>query len=269
LPGTSTDDVDALLDAMREASDDSRQLFETTRKAENWDDLVRLHWGATAATKLHDTCAGWLAAGRQKFASSDRLFTGTLDPITQADDPLDERNAELTLLSVAGLDGAKSGFVDRAQVSWSASSDDTLSIDTDLYLVQSRFVEALAEQAALAAHEETEATTAEELLAEVLDCAGLGDTLAGTGVDTELSYDACDADCLTTLCQSAVAAIWRRGGDATGLAPARLSISATGSARVGDEAQVVGVSGTWIGALSAGATTATTGGVLTGVAPAP
>jgi hypothetical protein len=268
LPGTSVDDVDALLDAMREASDTSRQAFETTRKAENWDNLVRLHWGASAATKLRDTCAGWLAAGRQKFATSDHLFTAALAPIVQPDDPLDQRHAELTLLSVAGLDGAQSGFVDSAQVSWSASPDDTLLIGTDLYFVQSRFVEALGEAAALVAEEGTEATSAGGLLGELLDCPGLGGALAAAGADIELAYASCDADCLTTLCQQAAGNIWQRGGDASGLTPARLSITATGGTRVGDAAEVVGVSGTWLGALSTDSGNVMTNGVLTGVAPA-
>jgi hypothetical protein len=268
LLGTSNDDVDALLDAMREASDTSRQVFETTRKAENWDDLVRLHWGPAAASKLRDTCAGWLAAGRQKFATADHLFTGTLDPIVQPDNPLDQRHADFTLLSVGGLEGAESGFVDRAQVSWSASADDTLVIGTDLYFVQSRFAEALAEAAALVAEEGTEATSAEALLGEVLDCPGLSRALSAAGADTELAYAGCDTDCLTALCQSAATAIWRRGGDASGLSPARLSITATGAARVGDAAEVVGVGGTWLGALSADDTSATMTGTLTAVSPA-
>jgi hypothetical protein len=268
LPGTSTDDVDALLDAMREASGDSRQLFETTRKAENWDNLVRLQWGASAATKLRDICAAWLAAGRQKFAVSDHLFTGTLAPIVQPDDPLDQRHADFTLLSAGGLDGARSGFVDRAQVSWSASADDTLVLATDLYFVESRFAEALGEAAALIAQEGTEATSAGALLGEVLDCPALGDALATAGDDSDLGYAACDADCLTDLCRKAAVTIWQRGGDAGGLTPARLSITATGAARVGDAAEVVGVSGSWLGELSADGTSRTTSGVVTGVVPA-
>jgi hypothetical protein len=266
--GTSTDDVDALLDAMREASGNALQTFETTRKAESWDDLLRLHWGATAATKLRDTSSAWLLLGRQKFATSEHLFTGTLTPIEQPGDPLDQRSADFTLLSVADLPGAQSGFVDRAKVSWSASPDDTLVIGTDLYLVQSRLAAALAEAAAQGDVAAADAASAPALLAEALDCAGLCAALAAAGPSAELAYDACDADCLTSLCQSGVAAIWGRGGDATGLTPARLSLTATGGARVGDVAQVVGVSGTWIGSLTAGEATSATGGVLTGVAPA-
>ena len=229
---------------------------------------MRARWGAPAATKLRDTASLWLAAGRQKFSANDHLFTGILTPISQPADPLDQRSADFRLLQVAGLNGAESGFVDRAQASWSASSDDTLQIGTDLYLVQSRLAEALAEAAALEGVESTDASSAAGLLAKTLDCAGFADALAAAGASPDLGYDACDAACLMSLCETGISAIWRRGGEATGLSPARLRITATGAARVGDMAEVVGVSGTWIGSLTAGDSTSTTSGVLTGVAPA-
>ena len=263
--GTSVDDVDALLDAMREASGGSLQLFESTRTAENWDAALRSYWGASAGSKLHDASAAWFAAGRQKFSAADHLFTGTFSPIVQATSPLDQRSATFTLLSVAGLDGSKVGFVDRARVSWSAP-DDTLVLGTDLYFVSSELLQAFAEASALEG--QTEAESAAELLATQLDCAGVGSTLAAAGANAELAYGACDGACLTDLCRSGVASIWRRGGDATGLSPAHLSITATGGVRVGDAAQVVGVGGSWLGELSAGEVTSNTGGVLTAVATA-
>ena len=265
LPGTSTDDVDALLDAMREASQSSLQLFENARAAEHWDDLLRSYWGATAATKLHDVCAGWLAAGRQKFGSSDHLFTGTLTAISQPGSPLDQRSADLKLLTAAGLEGDKSGFVARARVSWSASSDDTLLLATDLYFVESQFVAALAQAAALEAR--TDPSNAPALLATTLDCPAVAAALSAAGPDARLAYEGCGVGCLTSLCQSGVAAIWQRGADATGLAPAHLSITATGATRVGDAAEVVGVSGSWLGALTTNDVAHDTGGVLTGIAP--
>jgi hypothetical protein len=151
-------------------------------------------------------------------------------------------------------------------VSWSAASDDTLLLGTDLYLVQSRLAQALAEAAALASH--PEASEAAELLAQTLDCSGLSAALAMSGANTDLAYDACDAACLDALCEAAVAAIWQRGSDASGLSPARLSITATGAVRVGDAAEVAGVGGTWIGALTSSGPSVTTGGSLTAVAPA-
>jgi len=266
LLGTSTDDVDALLDAMREASEPSRQFFENARKAESWDDLLRVHWGANAASKVHDVYKGWLAAGRQRFQDSEHLFTGSLTPIEQPGSPLDQRNADFTLLTVAGLPGKQSGFVERAKTSWSASADDTITLGTDLYFVQSQLVEGLAEAALLKAN--PEASDAAALLAETLDCDGLSLALAAAGANSELGYDACDAACLQTLCEAGVAALWRRGGDATALSPARLSITATCGARVGDVAEIAGAAGEWIAELTAGDTQSSTGGTLKAIAPA-
>lgn len=266
LLGTSTDDVDALLDAMREASA-ARQSFENARKAEAWDDLLRAQWGAGAATKLHDVYKGWLTAGRQRFSDSEHLFTGQLKPIAQPGSPLDQRSADLTLLTVADLPSAQTGFVERAKVSWSANADDSILLGTDLYFVESQLMCGLAEAALLKANPEVEDAPA--LLAETLDCDGLSSVLVAAGANTELGYDACNADCLETLCEDAARALWQRGADATGLSPARLSLNATGDARVGDTAEIAGMGGDWLGSLSVAdeATPTPTRGTLKGVAP--
>jgi hypothetical protein len=265
LDGTSTDDVDALLDAMREATPSARQAFETTRNAEAWDALLRARWGSAAATKLHDAVTTWLAAGRIKFQNSPHLLEGTLDPVHQAD-PLDQSAAQLTLSAAAGLDAKVAGFVSPAQVSWSASSDDSIFLGTDLYLIESALAAALAEASAL--ESVSGATTAAEALAQTLDCQGLSAALTAAGTDDMLSYDACDGACLESACQAAVAAIWQRGSAATALSPSLLRVTASGVAHVGDVAEVAGMGGTWIGELGAKAGSATTGGVLTASAPA-
>lgn len=265
LPGASTDDVDTILDAMRDASGDSRQALESMREAESWDALIRAHWGAGAATKLRDLVAGWLSAGRQRFHDSEHLFTGLLAPIQEPKGAVGGLSADLTLLSVAGLDGANSGFVNRAQVSWSASSDDTVVLGTDLYFVESQLAQALAEAAAL--DKSPGATAAAPLLAQALDCEGVGNLLAAAGDDNVVAYGTCDAACMIDLCQTAVAAIWQRGSDATALSPARLGVTATGATRVGDMAEVAGVAGRWIGQLHTGADLRTMGGTLTAAEP--
>ena len=205
------------------------------------------------------------SASAWRFSSSEHLFTGMLTPIEEPAGMVGPLGADFTLLSVAGLDGAKSGFVNRAQVPWSASSDDTLVLGTDLYFVQSQLAEALAEAAALETSPEAQA--AAPLLAQALDCEGLGATLTAAGADAQLAYGACDSACVTNLCTTAVAALWRRGGDATALSPARLSVTATGAAHVGDAAEVAGVIGSWIGELHTATAKRTTGGALTAAEP--
>jgi hypothetical protein len=260
LGGSGVDDVDALLSAMRDASGSARQMFESTRKIDNWDALLRAHWGASAATKLHDTVTIWLAAGRQNFASSQHLLEGALIPVQQAG-ALAQTRAQLTLTSVAGLDATRAGFVSPASVSWSASPDDNVVMGTDLYLISSQLAAALAE--AFALQKATKASAASEALAAALDCAGTANILASAGASAPFAYADCDAACLNNLCHAALAAIWLRGEAATALTPTRLSITATGSAYVGDAAAVAGMGGNWLGELKAPTGSKPTGGTLT------
>jgi len=266
LLGTSIDDVDALLDAVRDASGAALQTVETTRKAEQWDALVRAHWGMSAASKLRDTVSSWLAGGRQKLELSPHLLEGALDPIHQPD-PLDQKSALLTLKSAAGVDATKAGFISPAHVSWSANADDTLVIGTDIYVIESQFAMALAEATALDAN--PGATTAAEALAGQLDCQGIAATLASAGTDPTLAYADCDATCLEALCQSALRKIWQRGAQATSLGTSLLSITATGVAHVGDAAEVAGMGGNWIGDLATGSSANRTGGALTAASSSP
>lgn len=265
LLGTSTDDVDALLDAMREASGDARQLFENARQAELWDDLLRARWGQGAATKLRDLVGTWLAAGRQRFMSTTPTFVGSLSPLASGQGEADS-SAKLELASVAGLPAAGAGFADSAQVSWSASADDTVSLGTDLYFVRSQLAAALAEAAALDDFTDTE--DAAGALAAALDCGAFATALAEAGSDNQLAYGSCGAPCLAALCQGGLGTLFRRGADAEGLTPTRLSLTATGKAYVGDAAEVAGLTGSWIGELDGkeGAKVAT-GGELAAAAP--
>lgn len=264
LLGTSTDDVDALLDAMREASGDSRQVFENTRKAELWDDVLRARWGAGAATKLRDLLGSWLVAGRARFTSAEPTFRGSLSPLPQSA-PTDASTARLSLTTVAGVNAETAGFAESAQVAWSASPDDTVALGTDLYFVRSRLATALAEAAAVDATPGTE--SAPEALTSALDCSALAVELTLPGADDTVAYGTCDADCLADLCERGLAALWSRAGDAEGLTPTRLSLTATGKAYVGDGAEIAGLTGTWIGELDGGSTSLATGGALTAATP--
>lgn len=266
LLGSSVDDVDALLDAMRDASADSVQTFEATRKAEAWDDLVRKRWGTTAATKLRDAVGGWLASGRQRLASTAHLLEGTLSPIAQggqADGP----SALLTLTRAVGMDAAQAGFVTPARVTWSANADDTVLIGTEIYLIESQLAMALAEAAAL--HRDDSLPSASDALAATADCSGLSTLLTQAGSDSSLAYAECDTECLQALCLDAARSLWQRGASATALRPARLTVSGTGTAHVGDAADIAGMAGTWIGDLKSDADAERTGGTVTAAASSP
>ncbi len=268
LRGSSADDAGALLDAMRQASGDAAQSFQNARDDEAWDALLRSRWGQNSANKLRDLVGSWLSAGRQRFAAAEHPFSGTLLPLADAPADSETSSALLTMQHVAGIDAAHAGFVDGARASWSASADDTIVLDTDLYFARTRLAAALAEAAALspAADAETEVQDAGGALALALDCESIGGALAGAGADEALAYPSCDAECLAEACVSAAQALWQRGADASGVDYSRLSITATGSANVDDVAAVTGLAGSWLGQLRDGKGTLATRGAITAAA---
>lgn len=261
LRGVSTDDVDVVLDAMREAAGDDRQAFENARKAENWDALLAAHWGSGAPNQLASLVMGWLTQAQKGFPAGSHLLDGAIEPDTGG-----ESSAQLTLLTMAGIAAGKSGFVSPAALSWSAGPDDNVAIGTDLYLVESRLLSALAEAVAL--EKVPEVSDAGAALAQKLDCAGSSQVLAQAGTSATLAYGSCDGDCLEALCRKGLRAVWLRGAAATALAPSRLTLTATGHAFVGEAAEVAGMTGAWLGQLQHGSDAAQpTGGALTATTP--
>lgn len=259
--GSSSDDADALLDAMRATLDSNgREELDLARQDEGWDDLVRAHWGQGAPTRLRERVASWLGSGAEVLKGAGPLLQGELRAI-------DRSSAELRPAQLAGLTPEQAGLVNSALVSWSADADDTVVLGTDLYLSSSRLALGLAEGAAQLDFPEAE--SAAQALALALDCEALGGVLAGAGSDETNGYLECDADCLSELCQTAVTSIWQRGRDVSSAEPVRLALTAAGEARVGDAAEIAGIRGTWVGELSAEGFERSTGGPLSATQPAP
>lgn len=258
--GGSTDDADALLDTMGlELDGVARQELDIARKAEGWDDLLRAGWGEGAPTRLRDRVASWLTSGRARFKDSATLLEAALEPI-------DTASAELQLSQLGGLTPMQAGLVNSALVSWSADADDTVVLGTDLYFSSSRLATGLAEPVALG--EFPEAATAADALGLAVECEALAEELAAAGSDTTFAYPSCDANCLSELCQTAIASIWQRARDVSSSSPVRLSLTAAGEARVGDAAEIAGILGSWIGDLISLEFAGPTGGVLSAVQPA-
>jgi hypothetical protein len=262
---SKTDDVDTLLDAMRDASDTAVQAFSTARDTEGWDTALRSRWGQRSASAVREVVGGWLAAGRQSFGAAPHTFTGMLTPLAKSEGADAKSRATLALRTVAGLDAKTAGFIADGVVSWSASSDDNVVLGTNLYFVRSRLAEAMAENALLG--DDATAGGAPERLSETLDCEGIGTALAGLGTDAVEAYTGCDAACLEDTCRSALGALWQRGGNVDGAEFSRLSLTATGRAYVGDAAELTGLTGTWIGELTDEANAPATGGGLTAATP--
>jgi hypothetical protein len=240
LRGSSTDDADALLDTMRNTlTGDARQALDSARKAEDWDALVRAHWATP--TRLHDTVSEWLTVGGAALNAQQPLLSGRLQAV-------DAQSAELTLAAAAGLEPEQAGFVSSALFSWNADAADTLLLGGDLYLSSSRLATGLALAPSL--DDFPQAETAEQALALALDCSVLGSVLAAAGTDGVMAYPACNAACLSELCEQASASLWLRARDATSTKPVRLALSATGAVSVGDAAEVEAITGSWVGELA-------------------
>jgi hypothetical protein len=261
LRGASVDDVDVVLDAMREASGEDRQAFENARKAESWDALLAAHWGSGASNQLASLVAGWLTQAQKGFPAGSHLLEGAIEP-----DSGGESSAQLTLLTIAGIAASKSGFISPAALSWSASPDDNVAIGTNLYLLESKLLSALGEAVAL--EKVPGVDDAGGALAQKLDCAGSSEVLAQAGSSATLAYGSCDRDCLEALCRKGLRAVWLRGAAATALTPSRLTLTATGHAFVGEAAEVAGMTGAWLGQLQHGSDAEQpTGGALTATTP--
>lgn len=266
LEGSSLDDADALLDAMRDSRGNQRLEFQAMRKNGSWDQALRAYWGKASGRKLRDAVSSWLGAGRLRFAAAPQLLSAQLLPTPQADS-LGEPRAQLQVLSAAGLKATEAGFITPAAVSWSASPDDSVVISSEIYVVLSRLAAGLAEASAI--ENRTDLGSAVDALAEVANCAGLGAALAAAGSNPASAFAPCDADCLESACQAGLTAIWLRLANATALTPARLSVSATGNARVSDAAAIAGMAGMWLGELKVEGEGRPTGGALTAIAAAP
>jgi hypothetical protein len=263
FPDKARTDVETLLAGMRDdLSGAARDNFSNARSAEDWDALLQARWGSS--TKLTELVSGWLTAAPSKLLVTDEVFAGRLLPNAETNKADD---ADLLLDSVVGLPAAEAGFVSPADVSWSAGPDDTIVLSTHLYFFSSTLLTRLAEPDALAAYPGAGSVGA--ALATALDCAALGNDLASAGNDPQLAFSGCGADCLTTLCRSALDTVWQRARQATAAAPVQIDIAATGVGRVGDSAELAGIKGNWVGQVLGGDGEApiSTGGLLEGAEP--
>jgi hypothetical protein len=263
FPDKARTDVEALLAGMRDdLSGTARDSFSNARSAENWDALLQAHWGSSS--KLTELVSGWLGAGQGKLLVNDDVLAGRLLPNVETNDPED---ADLLLDTVVGFPAAEAGFVNPADVSWSAGPDDTVVLSTHVYFFSSTLLTRLAEADVLTAY--PGATSVGAALATALDCPALGSKLAAAGDDEQLAFTGCDAGCLTALCESALGAVWQRARAATAAAPVQIDVAATAKGRVGDAAELAGMKGSWVGQLISGdgAAAITTGGLLEAAAP--
>ncbi len=238
LLGESESDIDALLDAMAQSlpSGDAA-LFQSSRDSGAWDAQVAAWIGSGAEKVLRSTLDQWFEASASRL-SGDQVLIGKLQAVGSS-----PGWGTWHLEEVAGLAPAKAGFpADIGKLSLSADPDDSLLLGGSFYFFPSRLVVSAAEQQAISA---SGTATAPEALAEVIDCDGLGASLAGQGV----LFEGCDGVCGALACREGLSHLFKRARDASGDTPATLTFSAAAATEIDSEARPTGVQGTWVGEI--------------------
>jgi hypothetical protein len=234
-------DVAALLDEMQNATPSlDRVAFASARDQGGWDAALGTAFGQGASRRLRDPAQRWIDAGLATFDSAS-TFSGTLGAAGA--------DALFKLSNVAGLAPSIAGFASSFPATWSADSSDTLLLGTELSWVPSRLVTALATAPALL--EYPVATRVEEALALSVDCQLVSNVLLVYGANAGSAlYNGCDASCGSSTCALAVGNLWKRATLASGANLASLTVTATGSADVGDAAEITKLQGSWVGQLT-------------------
>jgi len=255
LRGTAKSDNDALLDAMQAAAGATNTAaFSAARTGNTWSTVLTALWQPDSAARLTGPAERWMTAGITRFLAKD-AFAGQLTALPGG--------GLLKLTTVADVPPASAGFPSTFQVSWSADSNDTVLLGTELDWLPSRLATALAMAPALL--EFPAATSADSALSLSVDCAAVGSALTAHGSKAgSEAYPGCNEACASSLCTTAVSALWKKARDASGATTATLGVTATGMAHVGDQAEAVDLDGSWLGDLQVGDGTAPASGTLLG-----
>jgi hypothetical protein len=253
--GGADDDVAALLDAMGSASSD----FADVRESLGWDDVVREALGASAATAVRAPLARWIASALDQEHVASGL-TGSLRGMPDG-------SPSVTLSSVFGVAPSRAGFTPSDTASWEASADDRVVIGMSMSVLPATFLLGAARGPAL--DEVSGAKSISAALAAVVSCADVAAALVAHGESKNDSTKGCAADCTEQLCVNGVRALVD-AATASDDGPTTLDIALTGSARVGEDAQLTGFGGgdcTWLGHWSLPEGTMNLSGPAKGAAP--
>ncbi len=176
--GAALDDLEAMLDAMQQVVPaEQADAFAQARIDFAWDAALKDAYPSGAAL-LRNTSEQWLSAG------VSGLYVPVLLHGELAADDNDVERAFLSFSEVAGVPASEAGFPDVAAASWSADSQDTLLVSSNLLWSPSRLLAVLAY--APASEEFSAAATVPDALAKRLDCSLFAGTLLGAALPHEL-----------------------------------------------------------------------------------
>lgn len=246
-PGTT--EAQTLLDAMAAKADDPAG-FALERAAGGWDLLAAAHF-ATLPVPLRKQMSTWIDLG---LGSAMPEITGRLEAVLGV-----PGKALFAAASIGGLDAASAGAPAAHLMSWTSSPNDKVFLSGTVYWLPSRFVgtacRAGADQDLGALESMTDA------LAQAASCADFASDIGGN--------DACDGWCFADLCRAALSTQWQKALDASAADETigTIAIGASGVAQVDDIATPIAMSGTWLGTISDGETSALASGEADGVLP--
>jgi hypothetical protein len=233
--GEHDDDVDALLSQMA-ANASNGDSFSAARTTLGWDDAVRSTLGAASTDALRAPLARWMQAGIDANSLDNRL-QGSLQGVADA-------APTLTLSSIFGISTAHASAEPSGTQSWEAGADDGVLIGMRFSFLPAWFLLSAARGPAV--HEVSGATSLSEALAGAVSCADVATTLVAHGKSKGHSTSDCDKNCTRQLCDDAVHALLV-AALASDPEPSTFEVALTASGSVGDDAELTGFSGNWLG----------------------
>lgn len=240
MVGSANDDLAALLDAMAVLSSDPL-AFAQARSAQNWRAALVAGLDADLpGTGLRSMVQEWMRVGLERLEEPGAI-QGTLTALGP------DGNASLAIESVMALTPEATGFERENTASARAETEDFLRIGATLAWRPSPL---LAEAARLAALDENPTeTSAAGAMAARFGCDDVASVLVAAGVTPGEAFDGCDAACVLSLCEGAMAELWSRvtGSD---LPAVPWQISGAARAQIDINARPTSVAGAWVGSLT-------------------
>ena len=243
---TLLDAMDALVPASSKAE------FDTQRTAQGWDALVEAQL-AQGMGSLRDLAMAYAAAG---LAAEPHQIVGHLSSIGDA-----PGHALLQVTAIGSIDAAAAGMPASHVMTWSADPKDQLLLGGALFWLPTRYAGSAALKGAQAA--QPGAASVPEALAKAAGCDAIA---AGLGPLAD-----CDVTCLAASCSAAMAARWELGLGASAVegTVGQIQVNASGAAKVSDTAAPLGLSGSWLGVVTDGTSSADVQGAATATTPQP
>lgn len=229
----------SLLDAMADALlPEDRAPFADARERGGWDAKLEAHWFENEIS-LEASSRELLLEAAQALELSAGL-SGRIEEATATS--VDFETHAIFALPIEGPPPHP------VSLTFSATADDVVHLGGELDFSPRAL---LAEAALDAARARIpSASSVPSALAELVDCAALVEVLAP---EAPVLPDCEDSACLVQSCVDGIAALWQGAIHDDELA--RWKLTASGEAKVGNEAELIGFDGSWVGSIDHGTDT--------------